>query len=238
MSSDLDELKERLVDAHGILYMEGLHEHFQGHVSARIPGKDEFLAPGKVHVYGRGLEDVSASDLIRFDLSGQKLEGDLSPVYELVIHSAILSSRKDVQSVIHCHSPYSIMLSVVEKEVLPVTLFGSIFYEGVPVLDLGPSMVVSREHGRKLVQTLGDKYAVLLRGHGAVIAGESVEHACARAVMLEFNAKIQVFSSGLGVPIAFEKGQARDNANDMWLANADQTWKYLRNKLRKQKSKQ
>lgn len=233
MSSELDELKKILVAAHGILYMEGLHEYFQGHVSVRVPGKDEFLVPGKVHLDGRGLEDVTGKDLLRFDLAGKKLEGKLAPVYELVIHSSVLSSRPDAKSVIHCHSPYSIMFSVSKQEVLPVTLFGSIFHDGVPILDIGPSMVVSQEHGKRLVETIGRKNAVLLKGHGVVTVGESIEHACVRAVMLEFNAKVQILSSSLGPPNPLNRDEAKAFCDKMWEANADQTWKYLYNKLKK-----
>ena len=84
--------------------------------------------------------------------------------------------------------------------------------------------------GKSLAETLGDKPVALMRGHGDVVVGPTVQRAVIRAVYTEVNARLQTIALSLGGPIEYiseEEGALRDQAGgdesrawDLWKAKA------------------
>ena len=76
--------------------------------------------------------------------------------------------------------------------------------------------------GRALAQALGNKPAVLMRGHGAAVVGPSLPHVVGRSIYLEVGAKLQAQAVALGGAIKYldpEEGrliEARRNYNRSW----------------------
>ena len=110
------------------------------------------------------------------------------------------SARPDVMSVIHTHPLHSVVFSITGKPIVPVIVHGAIFGKGVPVMD-HVGHVNSRELGDELARTLGDRQAVLMKMHGAVIVGSSVERAFAYSLHLEENAEKQLLAGASGGPV-------------------------------------
>src|SRR4051794_30004984 len=110
-SSELKELKEKLVTGCHILDREGVTDGY-GHISARVPGADAFLTIANV---SPGYASVDR--LIMQDFEGNYLGGAKPPPNEWPIHACILKSRRDVESVAHTHSKWSTIFSV-----LPIKL--------------------------------------------------------------------------------------------------------------------
>lgn len=75
---------------------------------------------------------------------------------------------------------------------------------GVPVFDIRSAggmtdmLVRNPALGRALAQTLGDRAAALMRGHGAVVVGASLPLAVFRSVYTEMNARLQAQAMALG----------------------------------------
>lgn len=107
-SSELKELKQKLVDGCHILDREGITDSF-GHVSLRIPGTDAFLT-----IAGVSPGCATVNRLIMLDLDGHYLGGDKAAPYEWPIHARILRARPDVISVCHTHSKWSALFSVLK----------------------------------------------------------------------------------------------------------------------------
>jgi len=231
----LKELREKLVTANRILELEKLATPF-GHVSARIPGTETLLIARSV---APGM--VTLDDIVVCDLNGKILEGKYKDTYsEVAIHTEVYKKRKDVNSVVHSHSPYVIALSLTDNTVLPLTGTG-----------IGPrsislfkkrGLIDTPKLGEEVYNLLGPNRAVILKGHGAVIIGRSIEDAVSRARGLENSAKLQWMARCVGklVPFADEKKQpgiesqqARRGESSEGLHGLQREWVYYEYMLKK-----
>ena len=97
----------------------------------------------------------------------------------------------------------------------PVGVTGAPFGREVPVHP-DPTLIQRPEQGVALARTLGDSVAVILRGHGAVIVGRSIEEAFTASVMLEDNALRQFRAMQIGTPQVLDDGELVDAVRQMW----------------------
>jgi ribulose-5-phosphate 4-epimerase/fuculose-1-phosphate aldolase len=148
-AADIQKIKEKVALATRMLTNEGIVAS-SGHVSMRIPGTDH-IAVGPADV-SRGI--VTADDVVIVDLNSNQLEGKRKKPSETEIHTGIYRARPDVMAVVHTHPIYSVAFTVTGKPILPVTMHGAIFAEGVPVYD-SVGHIDNRERGDGLAETLG-----------------------------------------------------------------------------------
>lgn len=203
-----DDLRTRLARVHRILAAGGIWPLTKGHVSVRVPGKDEILILGHIHAYGRTLDTTTAEDICTIDFKGKQLAGRIEPVGELYMHTSILSQRPDLSAVVHCHSTYATALGVANVNILPVGREGAPFFPLVPILNFD-GQIDSTEKGEALVKAIGDGCAVILKNHGAVVAADSPENAAILAFALEDTARLQYIASAVGTPEGMSEAEAR-----------------------------
>jgi L-ribulose-5-phosphate 4-epimerase len=185
-------LKDKVARATRMLAREGLLGS-SGHVSARVPGSARVLiGPADV---SRDL--VSGEDVVTVDLDSRPLDKVHRPPLETEIHTGVYRARPDVMAVVHSHPVHSVVFSITGKPILPVTVHGAIFADGVPVFE-HVGHVNSRELGDALARALGSHRAALVKMHGAVIVGPSVEEAFVAALQLEENAEKQLWAEATG----------------------------------------
>lgn len=218
-----------VVAANHILYAKQIVDGF-GHVSARTgPGAPRFLLSRSL-----APAQVSAGDIIEWGLDGNPADGDQRAGYlERFIHCEVYRARPDVMSVVHCHAPSLIPFGITRVPLHPVFHNSSFVGEGVPVFEireeagLDTDMLVSTpELGKALAKALGDKPAVLMRGHGAVIVGRSVEESVARSIYLELNARIQAQALALGERITYlSDGEVKARSGTNEYTRAWELWK-------------
>lgn len=224
---DVQQLKESLATCCRILLMEGLVD-YNGHVSARIPGTDRVL------IHGRQVSRrvVTAKDFVTVDLDGNKLEGETEPPGETAIHTCIYRARPDVFSVAHLHPHFSTLLGIARQPIVPVFTLGAPFGDGVPLYD-DPDLVVTREQGDALAAALGNKRAVLLRGHGCVVVGENVTSTLVGSVFFEENARKQYQASLVGDVKVFSGDEVERAPKSIWRdGTIRKVWAYLESKAR------
>ncbi|HVN25250.1 MAG TPA: class II aldolase/adducin family protein [Syntrophorhabdales bacterium] len=228
MSSQVDEIKQKIVDGMKILLRDELMELNTGHLSVKVPGENLICMPGHLHDQARTLDTLTFDDIITIDMEGNKVEGELGAVGERFIHTKIYAARPDVASVIHCHPQMATCFSIAGVKILPVYHRAAIFHPAVPIWDY-PGQIDRPELGQELAEALGGSPALLVRGHGAVTVGESPEACVAICAILERTAKMQYIASTLGTPRPIEamyldgnhiKGQTHKN----WVKNI---WGYL-----------
>jgi ribulose-5-phosphate 4-epimerase/fuculose-1-phosphate aldolase len=180
----------RILNDKGIMDMNG-------HVSAR----DED-APDVMWINSRkaSRSTLTFADVVPVDLpgGGRIGEGD-EPPSEFHIHRAVMRRRPDVGAVVHSHPDFIVTLSVAGRRLLPVTGIGSFLPEDVPIFD-DANLINTADRGEAIAAALGDSPILVLRGHGAVVVGASVEEALARYVCAEENARMQYRASLLGEP--------------------------------------
>ncbi len=203
-----DTLISTILKAWHFLYKRGFIEGF-GHISARLPGSDQFLIAR--HSLG---PRATADDFQIMDMDGRKLAGRGDITGEYPIHLDILRARPDVGSVIHYHGLYSTAFTTSEQTLRPIHLMGTIFHDGIPIYP-DPKLVSNRQRGAALAKALGPHRAVLLRAHGAAITGASIEEAVGGAFLFEENARRACISATLGQPVWLDAQTAADAGGEL-----------------------
>ena len=200
--SDLDGVISELVIANRILAREGVVDAF-GHISARHPRRtDRYLMSRS-----RAPELVTSDDLMEFELDGTPVDPKgRQPYAERPIHSGLYEARSDVQSVIHNHSYAVIPFSVTRAQLRPMIHVAAPMGASVPVWDIrdkfgdGEMLVVTPDQGRDLARAVGQGSVALMRGHGCVVAAQSIKLAVMTAVYTQVNARLQMDALRLGEP--------------------------------------
>ena len=209
-------VKSDFITALRIISHEGLSDAF-AHLSARTDGGDAMLfMPRKSPAL------VNSNELFVVDFE--------KPVPLSSIHQAIYKSRGDVKAVFHFHSPAVILLSVIGQTIRPMHNYSAIFYEGVP-LYTGTGQVESPARAAEMAKLLGAAKALILRGHGAVVVGQSIREVCMLAVYLEESARLQTEAMKLGTPMFVERDDAERIAKRTFKpASTDRAWEHFKAK--------
>ena len=203
------ELREKLALACRLLWMEGLLDH-AGLAGARVPETGNLLLiPREMRgTLGRHPGIMQGSDFVVVDPDGRRVEGTNNPPSETPIFTGVFRARPDVMAVFHLHLPKATSFTVVRKPLRPVYVFGAPFGRQVPVFEDG-TLIQRPEQGDRLAAALGDNLAVLLKAHGTVVVGATVEEAFVASIMLEDNAVRLHEASQIGDP-SFLEGEELD----------------------------
>jgi len=195
--SEIDELKRKLAMACRMLFAAELVD-YSGHISVRIPGTDRFLIHG--HPVSRA--EVTADDVVTVDRDGKLVEGKWNPPSELPMHIRTYLARDDVQSVAHLHNRMVVVLSMADRPLIPASNPGALFGPGpIPVYP-DPALIHTNEQGDAVARRLGAGDAAILRGHGSIVVGNSIEWTFAACIDLEEAATRVYYASLLG-PVRF-----------------------------------
>lgn len=230
-------LFQDLVIAYRILAEHGIIDAY-GHISVRSPANPErFWMARSV-----APELVTEADLMEFDMDSEPVDAQgRSPVNERFIHGEVYKARPEVMAVVHNHSPSVIPFCCTNTSLRPIFHMSAFIGLGVPNWEIrdaqqGSDMLVRNTYlGESLARKLGSHPAALMRGHGAVVVGESLAVAVGRSVYLEQNARMQFQAEMLAGPngsITFMDDQ-EVAANVVW-QEYGRFWNLVRTKMLKQ----
>ena len=226
----VSEVLSDLVVANHILVNEGVLDGF-GHISVRDPSNPErfFIARSMAPAL------VTLEDLVSVDLDGVVHDAQGRHTYvERFIHSEIFRARPEVMSVIHSHSPAVIPFGVTGARLRPICHMSGFLGAVTPVYEIRHSagetsdlLIRNQALGVSLAQCLGQANVALMRGHGSVTVGTSIQQAVYRGIYTESNARLQALAAPLG-DINFltnAEAQATSDMNDQHLDRPWQMWK-------------
>jgi len=189
-----EEAKRQLVLANRILANEGALDGL-GHVSIRNPENPNTFFQS----YSIAPEFVTMDGIMEIDMDGKVVSGiEGKKAYgERILHARVMAARPDINCVFHGHPLPLIPFSVcTEIPLLPVMNYGSIFYNGFAhynCTDPSNGMVVfTAEEADLVAESLGDKWACLMRGHGATIGAENIPQLVLDTLLLIKNAEVQL----------------------------------------------
>lgn len=165
---------------------------YSGHVSARIPGTEHVL----IQPRDTSRAGITADNILVVDLDGKVLEGEGPAPTETAIHLGVYEARADVMAVGHAHPPMSTLFTMVDRPIVAIRNYGFRFID-TPIHP-DPTHIRTKEQGRAVAATLGNHRACLLRGHGNVVAGNSVQEVFLDCLEMEENARSVVYASTLG----------------------------------------
>lgn len=159
-----------------------------GHVGARLPEN----AAIAVQMFRRA-ESSKKDWLVQFDYSLKKLSGIGTIPREAVIYTEIFKARPDVNAAVHCHPAMCVALSLAETPIDWIHMQSSRFKGGTPIFPR-PIYILDESEGAELAKSLGNASAMMIKGHGIVTVGASIDEACINAVYMERTAKIMAIA--------------------------------------------
>jgi ribulose-5-phosphate 4-epimerase/fuculose-1-phosphate aldolase len=162
------------------------------HISARVPGGDHHFL---VNPYGCLFEEITASNLVKVDLDGNKVMDSPWPVNPagFTIHSAVHEARADAHCVLHLHTNAGIAVSIQRDGLQPLSQTSLFALASVGYHDY-EGVALNEDEKPRLVADLGDRNFLILRNHGTLTVGGSVGEAFLAMYILERACQIQVMA--------------------------------------------
>jgi ribulose-5-phosphate 4-epimerase/fuculose-1-phosphate aldolase len=212
-------LRVQLAAAYRLVDHFGWTELIYGHLTVRVPGPQAHFL---INPYGLNYDEICASNLVKIDVDGNIVEpSDYGiNVAGFVIHSAIHMANLDQNKcVMHTHTRAGMAISALKGGLEPISMFATAFYNRVGYHDYeGPSLALDERE--RLLASLDDNRAMILRNHGLLVVGASIPEAFLRLYRLERACQIQLDAAAAGpvnvVPgqIAQRSGQGIDQYSD------------------------
>src|SRR5436190_1347758 len=188
--------KQRLAAAFRLFSRFGFDEGVAGHITARDPERlDHFW----VNPFGVHFGHIRVSDLILVNDKGEVVEGDYAVnTAAFAIHSQVHAARPDVVAAAHAHSIYGKSWSALGRWLDPITQDVCACHEDHALFDDYTGVVLDLEEGKRLAHALGGSKAVILRNHGLLTVGHSVDEAAWWFITMERSCQAQLLAQAAG----------------------------------------
>ncbi|WP_448515959.1 L-ribulose-5-phosphate 4-epimerase [Pseudothermotoga sp.] len=195
-----EEIRKDLHEAHLTLEKYGLVAYTSGNVSVRV--KEHVI----IKPSGVPYSLLRPEDYVVVDLDGNIVEGSKNPSIDTATHLYLYRNINWAKSIIHTHSTFATVWAVAEKPI-PVlcTAHADVFGEEIPLSEYAP--VGSEAIAKAVLKVLGKSGVVLLRKHGVMVVGSSLDDAIKKAIFLEEVAKIAYFAQTMTVPVPLAKDE-------------------------------
>ena len=205
--------KQRLAAALRLFGRLGFDEGAGGHITARDP---EYPERFWINPFGVHFGHVRVSDLLLVDAEGAVVSGrgSVNPA-GFTIHSQVHAARPDVVAAAHTHSTYGRAWATLGRRLDPLTQDACAFYEDHEVFDGFEGVVLDSEEGKRIAERLGTGKAVILRNHGLLTVGGSVQEAAWWFVTMERSCQVQLLAEAAGTPVHIHPDTARATAATM-----------------------
>ena len=199
--------KVHLAGAFRLFARFGFDEGVAGHITARDPEHHDWFW---ANPFGMHFSEIRASDLVLVNDHGEVMQGD-HPVNTsaFAIHSALHAARPDVVAAAHSHSLYGKAFSTLGRLLDPITQDACSFYGQHALFDDYTGVVLDLEEGKRIAHALGDNKAAILRNHGLLTVGHSVDEAAWWFITMERSCQAQLLVSAAGTPVHIDHDMAQ-----------------------------
>jgi ribulose-5-phosphate 4-epimerase/fuculose-1-phosphate aldolase len=198
--------QQHLAAAFRVFARRGLDEGVAGHITARDPElTDHFW----VNPFGMDFARITVSDLLLVDAEGRVVHGDRAVNQSaFAIHSEVHAARPDVIAAAHSHSLYGRTWSALGRLLDPITQDACDFYGDHALYDGFRGVVNDVAEGARIAAALGSTKAVILRNHGLLTVGHSVDEAAWWFIRMERCCQIQLLAEAAGTPVRIDDDAA------------------------------
>ncbi len=189
-SEDERELREELAVAYRLIHHYGMTDTIYSHISLRIQEKPAIFL---INPYGMLFDEICASNLVRVEVNGNKMEATDAEVNQagFTIHSAIHLGCSDAHAIIHTHTVSGMAVAAMEEGLLPLNQTSMEFYNRIAYHDY-EGISLDLDERDRLVASLGQKKCLILRNHGLLTVGRTVAEAFYYMYYLNKACEIQV----------------------------------------------
>lgn len=191
--------RQELAACYRVFAMLGWDEMIYNHITVKVPDEeDAFL----INPFGLHFSEVKASNLVKIDIDGNKLDDNPYPVNlaGFVQHSVFHRNLPDAHCIMHTHTTAGMAVSSLEGGLQPVNFYAANFIGQIAYHDF-EGVTVRSEEGARLIEHLGDKRAMLLRNHGILVMGRTLPEAFIKHWSLQRACEIQMATLSMGKPL-------------------------------------
>ncbi len=211
VSADEWQTRVDLAACYRLVAMYGWDDVVFTHISAKIPGTEEFL----INPYGLMFEEITASNLVKIDLQGNVL---METPYQInpagfTIHSAVHEARHDVTCVLHTHTNAGVAVSAQKEGLLPISQQALFVLCSLSYHDY-EGVALREEEKVRLQADLGNTMSMILRNHGLMACGRSVAEAFSNMYILQRTCEIQIQAQAGGGELIPIPQQILDGAKE------------------------
>jgi ribulose-5-phosphate 4-epimerase/fuculose-1-phosphate aldolase len=188
----------QLAAAYRIFHMLGWTELIYNHISLRVPGPDRHFL---INPFGLHYSEVTASSLVKVDLEGNIIGNAQWPINPagFTPHATIHAHIHEAHCVMHTHTTAGLAVACLEDG-LSLSNFYSAQLHGKLAYHDFEGITVHADEGPRLLRSIGDRQAVILRNHGLLAWGDSVPRAFAILWLLQRACEIQLATLSMGQP--------------------------------------
>jgi ribulose-5-phosphate 4-epimerase/fuculose-1-phosphate aldolase len=198
--------KQRLAAAFRLFSRFGFDEGVAGHITARDPERTDHFW---VNPLGMHFGHIRVSDLILVNDRGEVVEGNRPVnVAAYAIHSAVHSARPDCIAAAHAHSLYGKTWSSLGRLLDPLTQDACAFYDDHALFDDFTGVVYDQSEGRRIAENLGQRKAIILRNHGLLTVGQTIDEAAWWFITMERSCQAQLLAEAAGKPVKIDHENA------------------------------
>jgi ribulose-5-phosphate 4-epimerase/fuculose-1-phosphate aldolase len=219
-----DEWKERvqLAACFRVFAMLGWTEMIYNHITVRLPdsvtgGQKQFL----INPFGLHYSEVTASNLLKIDLKGNKLDDNPWPVNPagFTVHSAIHEGIGDAHCVMHTHTTAGVAVACTQGGLAQNNFYSAQLHDMVAYHDF-EGITIHADEAPRLLANMGTKPVVILRNHGLLSWGTTLPLAFVRLWTLQRACEIQMAQAAMGPAIALSEAVARKTTSDSFQFDA------------------
>lgn len=196
------EARRDLAAAHRLAVRDGLNEGTWNHFSVMSPDDPDvmLISPGYTH-----WSQVTASNLAAVGCDGEPVSGDSRPtVAGWIIHYPVHQAVPEAKCLMHVHAPYITALSM-KKDVRLDTCSSqqaAQFHDDVAYYEVYDGLLNSEDEGKRMADAMGDKRVLMMRNHGAMVAGRDVANTYVDLYQLERACMYQILAMNGGGDLA------------------------------------
>ena len=216
MHPDEWQARVQLAACYRVFDLLGWTEMIYNHITVRLP--QSVSGPAKqflINPFGLHYSEVTASNLLRIDLQGNKLDDSPWPVNPagFTVHSAIHEGIPEAHCVMHTHTTAGLAVACTQGG-LAQNNFYSAQLQGLVAYHDFEGITIHAEEAPRLLRNMADKPAVILRNHGLLSWGTTLPMAFVRLWTLQRACEVQVAQAALGPTIAVPEAVARRTTED------------------------
>lgn len=190
--------KRRLALAYRVFGAMGWGSLGDGHISARDPERSDCFWLGR---YGVPFKYMTTNDLVLVRPDGTVEGGGHINMAAYYIHHPVHEARPDIISVAHCHTPYGTPFSATVARLGPISQESCAFFGDHEIFDDDEVSIVDTEGGKRIAAAIGGARAAILRNHGLLTVGATVDAAVGYFLLMERCAEVQMKASADARPI-------------------------------------
>jgi len=212
MTEEERALRVQLAACYRVFHLLGWTELIYNHITVRIPGPERHFL---INPFGLHYSEVKASNLVKIDLEGRVIGNSTWPVNPagFVLHSAIHQGVEGAHCVMHTHTTAGCAVACSQAGLSMDNFYSAQLHDRVAYHDF-EGITVHADEGPRVIRSIGQWPAVILRNHGLLAWGDTLPYTFAVLWTLQRACEIQVAGAALGPTLAIPEAVQRKASQD------------------------